>query len=130
MATATLKLSDLELIYAQLNALRHHVGLFPLNPKEYILSVDGKEIVAPRVPIQAPSSSVALVVPLILPPPYTEPIATITPSSSVALVVPVIEPLENYTDNEEDEEDDEDEESGTPSLVPYDISSHSWVSGF
>lgn len=133
MAVATLKLSDLELIYAQLNALRHHVGLFPLNPKEHLIYVEGKEVVAPVVQTQAPSSSVALVVPVIVPPSHTVPKVETASSSSVALVVPVYR--EEYTDNEEDDED-EDEETEPPSSVssrvlkPYDVSSHSWVSGF
>jgi hypothetical protein len=84
MALATLKLSDLELIYIQLNALRHHVGLHALNPFEYLRLVDGKE----------------------LPPPP----ATVPPLSSVALVVPVMDPVynfvEEFTDDEEDDDDD------------------------
>ena len=133
MAVATLKLSDLELIYAQLNALRHHVGLYPLNPKEYLIHVDGKEIVRPPVLTQPPSSSVALVVPVIVPPSDTAPKVETASSSSVALVVPVYR--EEYTDNEEEEEE-EDEETEPPRpvssrvLKPYDVSSHSWVSGF
>ena len=110
MATVTLKLSDLELVYVQLNALRRHLGLFPLNPKEYVLSVEGD---VPDV-----ASAVAL---------------TPVQSSSVALVVPVVVPSSAPV-VEEDVVDDEFSTSPSPSsspiVKPQYISAHSWVSGF
>jgi hypothetical protein len=113
MATVTLKLSNLDLIYVQLNALRRHLGLHPLNPKEYVLSVDGEVPENTPAPVVAPSSSIALVVPII------------TPSS----------PPEQYTDDEEEDEDEEDNEEPSSALVSPNVKladtiTHSWVSGF